>query len=159
MASCTACGTTLKAASKFCSSCGTAVPEPRAEPGGAAVKVDKDPVDPLGSTAPASLSPLRKPRPSDPTGGTLVSAKGDEVAAPATKATAGRRGMTAPLSSVEKPGPQPALGRVPGARVLVQWANGQKYPGVLEQLVGVQCLVRFETGERRWIETKYVAPA
>jgi hypothetical protein len=40
----------------------------------------------------------------------------------------------------------------------VQWANGQKYAGVVEQLAGLQCLVRFETGERRWVESRYVLP-
>jgi hypothetical protein len=47
----------------------------------------------------------------------------------------------------------------PGRRILVQWANGQRYPGVIEQINGAQCLVRFETGEQRWVEMRYVSPA
>jgi len=29
----------------------------------------------------------------------------------------------------------------------------------VEQLSGPQCLIRFETGERRWVESRYVLPA
>jgi hypothetical protein len=84
-----------------------------------------------------------------------------------------RRGQTAPLPAASKLPPQPpvapvapapavvqhAPGRAPGARVLVQWANGHKYPGVVEQITGPQCFVRFDTGERRWVESRYVLPA
>jgi hypothetical protein len=52
----------------------------------------------------------------------------------------------------------PALPFVPGARVLVQWANGQRYPGVVERVNGPQCLVRFDVGEQRWVESKFVLP-
>jgi hypothetical protein len=47
----------------------------------------------------------------------------------------------------------------PGRRVLVQWANGQRYPGVVQQVNGAQCLVRFDAGgEPRWIEMRYMTP-
>jgi hypothetical protein len=66
------------------------------------------------------------------------------------------------------PGPPPLAGPPPGAfaagafppgmRVLVQWSNGQRYPGVVAQVNGAQCLVRFDAGEQRWVETRYVSP-
>jgi hypothetical protein len=94
------------------------------------------------------------------------------------------RGKTAPLSAMKNPpklalalapAPAPAapsqpqsppafaaaarMAPVPGKRILVQWANGQKYPGIIEQVDGAKCLVRFETGEQRWVEMRYVSPA
>jgi hypothetical protein len=70
--------------------------------------------------------------------------------------------MPIPGAGVATPGsggypPMNAL-FAPGKRVLVQWANGQKYPGVVEQLHGAQCLVRFDAGEKRWVETRFVFP-
>jgi hypothetical protein len=53
----------------------------------------------------------------------------------------------------------PSLSFVPGARVLVQWANGQRYPGVVERVNGPQCLIRFDVGEQRWVESRFVLPA
>lgn len=189
MASCTVCGTTLKTSSRFCSACGTLV---KAEPEALLVRTDKDRVDPLASTAPASFSPARKLLANAASGESGVSPKAetgfqvplrDPLAAPALPATPAAslqnpatkprpmRGQTAPLASVGRPPAQPgrsAHAGVPvaptvamalGARVLVQWANGQKYPGVVEQLAGLQCLVRFDTGERRWVEARYVLPA
>lgn len=155
------------------------------------MRVDKDPVDPYASTAPASLSPLRKSRAGDPSSGERASQKGElgpenpprdaPVApsgtppplarGPARKAQTGRRGETAPLASVDRPTPQPSgsqragapvappAGAMAGARVFVQWENGQKYSGVVEQIVGLQCLVRFDSGEQRWVESRYVLPA
>ncbi len=65
-----------------------------------------------------------------------------------------------------QPAPAPPQGAAPpppawqpGARVLVQWANGQKYPGVVQRVSGPTCLVRFDAGEQRWVETRYVLPA
>lgn len=186
MASCTTCGTTLPTSSKFCSSCGTVVkPEPEA----LIVRTEGDRVDPLASTAPASFSPARKLPANAGSHESGVSPKAetgfqvplrDPLAAPAHSATPAQnpapkprsvRGQTAPLASVGRPPAQPvrsaharapvakAVGIALGDRVLVQWANGQKYPGVVEQLAGVQCLVRFDTGERRWVESRYVVPA
>lgn len=184
MASCTTCGTTLKTSSKFCSACGTLVkPEPEA----LLARTEKDRVDPLASTAPASFSPARKLLADAGSHESGVSPKAetgfqvalqDPLAAPAPSATPAQnpapkprsvRGQTAPLASIGRPAPQPvrspqagppvSVAMALGARVLVQWANGQKYPGVVEQLVGLQCLVRFDTGERRWVEARYVLPA
>jgi hypothetical protein len=104
------------------------------------------------------------------------------VAPPAGSAKlASHRGKTVPLSAVPKaqvaqyvrtPGPAtpPASPRAPvalapptsphvvGARVLVQWSNGQRYPGIVERVNGPQCLVRFDVGEQRWVESRFVLP-
>jgi len=57
------------------------------------------------------------------------------------------------------PGAFPGAPFPPGRRVLVQWANGQRYPGVVQQVNGLQCLVRFDAGgDQRWVETRYVTP-
>jgi hypothetical protein len=85
------------------------------------------------------------------------------------------RGRTAPLAPAPKdaPAPAPPIARVAapaapvvaatpaftaGTRVLVQWANGQKYPGVVERVSGPQCLVRFDAGEQRWVEARFALP-
>ena len=47
----------------------------------------------------------------------------------------------------------------PGARVQVTWANGQRYPGTIHQLVGQQALVVFPDGQQHWVDLQYVAPA
>jgi uncharacterized Zn finger protein (UPF0148 family) len=66
-------------------------------------------------------------------------------------------GVVMPAAGSGGYAPMPAL-FPPGQRVFVQWANGQKYPGVVEQLHGTQCLVRFDAGEKRWVETRFVFP-
>src|ERR1700733_4489178 len=155
MASCTACGATLTTSSRFCSSCGAPVKaESRPELARASVRVGKGHVDPLASTAPASPSPLRRSSASDASSEASVSPKaetGFEIQRAPAPRTRAKRGQTATLG-------QPPGTSALGARVLVQWANGQKYAGVVEQLAGLQCLVRFETGERRWVESRYVLP-
>jgi len=48
------------------------------------------------------------------------------------------------------PPPEPAGPSIPkeGARVQVDWGNGQSYPGAV---VSAGCLVRFENGQEQWI--------
>ena len=43
-----------------------------------------------------------------------------------------------------------------GARVLVRWSDGQRYPGAVEQLAPGQCLVLFPNGQHYWIDARYV---
>jgi hypothetical protein len=45
----------------------------------------------------------------------------------------------------------------PGARVLVQWADGKRYPGTIKQAAGAQCLVVFDDGQQRWIDVTYLS--
>jgi hypothetical protein len=52
-------------------------------------------------------------------------------------------------------GPPPAAFG-PGARVYVQWADGNKYPATVTQSSGNQCLVMFPDGQQRWVEMQYL---
>jgi hypothetical protein len=64
-----------------------------------------------------------------------------------------------PAPPLGAPSPVAAIPCAPGTRVLVQWSNGQRYPGVVEQISGPQSLIRFDAGEKRWVETRFVLPA
>jgi hypothetical protein len=44
----------------------------------------------------------------------------------------------------------------PGARVLVQWADGNRYPATVQQQNGSQCLVSFPDGRTQWVEAQYL---
>jgi hypothetical protein len=46
-----------------------------------------------------------------------------------------------------------------GARVLVQWADGNRYPGVVQQIAPGQSLVGFHDGQQRWVENVYLSSA
>jgi hypothetical protein len=52
----------------------------------------------------------------------------------------------------------PSYGPAPGAQVQVTWANGQRYPGTVQQVSGGQCLVAFPDGQQHWVPLQYVAP-
>jgi hypothetical protein len=45
----------------------------------------------------------------------------------------------------------------PGARVYVQWADGNRYPATVVQSAGAQCLVSFPDGQQRWVEAQYLS--
>jgi hypothetical protein len=59
--------------------------------------------------------------------------------------------------------PPPPYGSpfVPGARVLVQWADGNRYPGTVQHVApgGAQCFIVFPDGQQRWVEIQYLALA
>jgi hypothetical protein len=44
-----------------------------------------------------------------------------------------------------------------GARVLVQWADGNRYPATVTQSAPGQCLVTFPDGRQQWVETQYLS--
>lgn len=44
----------------------------------------------------------------------------------------------------------------PGAHVQVTWSNGQRYPAVVVQVSGAQCLVVFPDGQQHWVETHFL---
>jgi hypothetical protein len=48
---------------------------------------------------------------------------------------------------------------VAGGRVLVLWADGNRYPGVVQQVAPGQCLIVFPDGQQRWVEFQYLTPA
>jgi hypothetical protein len=45
-----------------------------------------------------------------------------------------------------------------GGRVLVLWADGNRYPGMVHQVAQGQCLVVFPDGQQRWVEFQYLTP-
>lgn len=45
----------------------------------------------------------------------------------------------------------------PGAHVQVTWSNGQRYPAVVVQVSGAQCLVVFPDGQQHWVETHFLS--
>ncbi len=52
----------------------------------------------------------------------------------------------------------PSFGYAPGARVLVTWSTGQRYPATVQQVTGSQCLVLFPDGQQHWVDMQYIAP-
>jgi hypothetical protein len=48
---------------------------------------------------------------------------------------------------------------VAGGRVLVLWADGNRYPGIVHQVAPGQCLIVFPDGQQRWVEFQYLTPA
>lgn len=60
------------------------------------------------------------------------------------------------------PAPQPPMvqypfGYGPGARVQVTWSNGQRYPAIVSQVSGTQCLVVFPDGQQHWVDMHYLS--
>jgi hypothetical protein len=190
MRPCPSCGQQIQKSSLFCGTCGAKVP-PESLPTKqqASVKIHDGHVDPLASTAPASMSPAaellkRAKAAGAPASAARVSPKAETgvqaspepprgappaAAPPAASAPPKGRSKTAPLSAMKNPPvvarapsanpPTPSSPLTPGARVLVQWANGQRYGGVIERVTGPQCLIRFDAGEQRWVESRFVLPA
>jgi len=70
--------------------------------------------------------------------------------APAAEAPEGsRRASSAP------PPVATALPLFPvGARVLVKWADGNQYAGIVQQVAPGQCLVVFPDGQQRWVDPR-----
>jgi hypothetical protein len=48
---------------------------------------------------------------------------------------------------------------IPGRKVMVQWSDGNQYPGTIMQTNGAQAQVTFPDGNQMWIETQYLTPA
>jgi hypothetical protein len=46
-----------------------------------------------------------------------------------------------------------------GSHVLVQWADGNRYPGIVQQIAPGQCLIVFPDGQQRWVDNRYLASA
>ena len=46
----------------------------------------------------------------------------------------------------------------PGARVLVQWSDGNRYPGVVAEASAGQCFVAMASGQRLWVPATNVFP-
>jgi hypothetical protein len=65
-----------------------------------------------------------------------------------------QQGAYGPQPSAPYGPPPAAFG--PGARVYVQWADGNRYPATVSQSSGNQCLVVFPDGQQRWVEMQYL---
>lgn len=48
---------------------------------------------------------------------------------------------------------------VVGAHVLVLWADGNRYPGIVQKVAPAQCLISFPDGQQRWVEHQYLTLA
>jgi hypothetical protein len=117
----------------------------------------------------SSKGPVAAPGGRPPTRGKTVPLSASNNPPPVARAPSANPPV--PTSPKQKPAPaivvappaaapsSPAHPFAPGARVLVQWANGQRYPGVVERVNGPQCLIRFDVGEQRWVESRFVLPA
>jgi hypothetical protein len=46
-----------------------------------------------------------------------------------------------------------------GRGVLVQWSDGNRYPGTIMQVTATHAQVVFQNGQSQWIETRYLTPA
>ena len=44
-----------------------------------------------------------------------------------------------------------------GSQVLVQWSDGNRYPGAVQQLAPGYCLVMFGDGQQHWIDARLVS--
>jgi hypothetical protein len=53
-------------------------------------------------------------------------------------------------------GPPQPQGFVQGSEVLVQWSDGNRYPGTVAQASGDRCLVVFPNGTQDWIPIAYL---
>jgi hypothetical protein len=40
--------------------------------------------------------------------------------------------------------------------VLVQWADGNKYPATVQQSQGTNCLIVFPDGRQQWVDAQYL---
>ncbi|WP_394833547.1 hypothetical protein LVJ94_44275 [Pendulispora rubella] len=54
---------------------------------------------------------------------------------------------------------RPSLSFEVGSHVLVQWSDGNRYPGSIVQVASGQCLVLFSNGQHYWIDVRFVSPA
>lgn len=55
--------------------------------------------------------------------------------------------------------PQAPAGPSVGARVLVQWSDGNRYPGQVAQAGDGQYLIAFGNGQQHWVPLPYLSPA
>jgi hypothetical protein len=78
-------------------------------------------------------------------GGAIEEAEAEETKAAPTRVEAA---ATVPMSAA------PSFGA--GARVLVLWANGQRYPGTVRASAEGHCRVVFADGQERWVATEHL---
>jgi hypothetical protein len=88
----------------------------------------------------------------------IASAPGQQAqAAQVAAAYAAQQANAAPPQAAP-PAPA-AAGSTPGSQVLVQWSDGNRYPGTVMQTAPGQVLVAFPDGRQMWVAQAYVASA
>ena len=92
--------------------------------------------------------------------GMLVEQEGERIRAggpPRPVSSISRAAPVAGAPQTGAPGAQPG-GVGPGTHVLVQWSDGNRYPGAVVQSAQGQHLVAFPDGRQLWVPAEYVAP-
>lgn len=68
------------------------------------------------------------------------------------------QGVSALGSALDGLGKQ-VTGPTVGSRVMVQWSDGNRYPGVVAAVAQGQIQVTMQNGQQHWIPSQYVTPA
>jgi hypothetical protein len=140
MTVCPKCGEVLIGSKKFCAYCGAAAVAPAEAPGRATIP----------SSPPAVYA---APGPSPPqriTGVPPVAPSSGSALPPTLQPNTN----PSPPYAASFPAPFAV-----GAQVLVQWADGNRYPGIVQQIAPGQCLIVFPDGQQRWVDNRYLASA
>lgn len=178
MASCIKCGGNLVAQARFCAACGSPVTSSSSMP--PPVERDKPSApNPFAKTvlgdvhgvpdlapkleAAAKAQPAASPMAAsvmrDP--GTPVPQHPSQAPAPAAQpawsAQPQWQAQAQPGQPVAQPAPPAQPYFVPGAMVLVYWADGNQYPGTVLQVSPYHVLVAFPNGAQQWVEMRYVS--
>jgi hypothetical protein len=183
---CTKCGEALIGTGRFCASCGTPAQGVALEGNAHTLRQLKTapPVEPVPATRASSAGPPPPPAtssygpPPPAANPPPPHAAGSYAPAPLPFATpppgaaypshppyAPAQGYVptpAPYASYPPPVPPPppyAPAFVAGARVLVLWADGNRYPGIVHQVASGHCFVLFPDGQQRWVELQYLSLA
>lgn len=120
--------------------------------------------EPRMQTAPlaqVAIAPAR-PNPVSPMASSVMNTPGD----PRKAASAAPWNVPASIANPyaqTKPPPPVASAPVatgnfgPGSMVLVQWSDGNRYPGTVLQTAGSQLLVAFPNGQQQWIDQQFIS--
>lgn len=85
----------------------------------------------------------------------------DQIQAAQRAAIQARMAAQQPQAPQQPQQPQMQGGLAPGAQVLVQWSDGQRYPGTVRDVnpQQQQVHVAFPNGASHWVPLQYVSPA
>jgi hypothetical protein len=178
VASCIKCGANLVAQARFCAACGSPVTTSSSMPP-PADREKASVADPFAKTVLGEVTPVpelpQKPKPDavpqpvlspmaasvmhdPPAAAPLRPSQNPAPAAqPAWGAQPQWQQSPQPGQPVAQPAPPPQPYFVPGAMVLVYWADGNQYPGTVLQVSPYHVLVAFPNGAQQWVEMRYVS--
>jgi hypothetical protein len=146
---CGSCGETLIGSGKFCAFCGA--PATGAKVATGRVSIPSAP--PTVSTAQPASPPDRASGYPVPPGTPGLPPRASEL--PLSRQTPTLQPTTNP-SPPYAPFPTP---HAVGSHILVQWADGNRYPGIVQQIAPGQCLIVFPDGQQRWVDNQFLASA